>query len=399
MTKSHRRPGAGSVRKLPSGRWQARRTEADGTVRGLGTWPTRAEADRALAAAELEDLTGERRLDDTGTVGEWTERWLASGHGWKPSTRAGYVSATRSHVLPRWGDVPLGAVTRADVQRWVDDLVLAAARPDVIRRALAPLRGAYRLAVDHEATRTDPTAGVHTPTPPKRDLTMLSIVDIEALATAIQGPAVDGNHGRERPDLALVVRLAAYGGLRAGEIWGLKLEAVDLEVPALHVIRSVTEAAGRVVVGPPKTGRGRRVVLPASLRTLLADQAERARSAGVDWLFASSAGTPIRHRLFSARQFRPACRMIGRPDLRFHDLRHTHVGLLIAQGWHPRAISERVGHSTVRLTLDRYGHLFPSLDEQMIPSLDEAILASGTFGTSLARQPDPQGASSRRYPI
>ncbi len=77
------------------------------------------------------------------------------------------------------------------------------------------------------------------------------------------------------------------------------------------------------------------------------------------------------------RYFKPAVRRAGLPDgLRFHDLRHTCVALLVAQGAHPRAIMERLGHSSIEVTLGRYGHLFPSLDAGLVDGLQQAYEAS-----------------------
>ena len=227
-TKPHRRPGAGTVRRLPSGRWQARRTEADGTVRSLGTWLTRAEAERALAAAELDELAGGRVLDGSGTVGEWVERWLGSSHHWRASTRAGHQSAVRSRVAPRWSAVLLADLDLPAVQQWVDEMVAGGQRPDVIRRAIAPLRGACQMAVAHRAIRADPTAGVHLPAARVREMIVLTVAQVEALAETIGQPPA----GRARPDLALAVRIAAYGCLRMGvDLLAAKLAGLSSVCP------------------------------------------------------------------------------------------------------------------------------------------------------------------------
>ncbi len=96
-------------------------------------------------------------------------------------------------------------------------------------------------------------------------------------------------------------------------------------------------------------------------------------------MFPNQAGKPIAASSFNAHHFTRAKRKAGiYGRLRFHDLRHTAVALAIAQGAHPKAIQARMGHSTVQMTLDRYGHLFPELDEGIALGLDE------TFRTTLA---------------
>lgn len=91
------------------------------------------------------------------------------------------------------------------------------------------------------------------------------------------------------------------------------------------------------------------------------------------FVFASAEGTPLR-RNFYRRHFKPAVARASLPaQLRFHDLRHTCAALLIAQGAHPKEIQERMGHSAIRLTFDRYGHLFPSPDVRLRDGLEAAF--------------------------
>src|SRR5436190_4216007 len=93
---------------------------------------------------------------------------------------------------------------------------------------------------------------------------------------------------------------------------------------------------------------------------------------------ASKAGKPLRHNLFYRRHFKPAVRAAlphHLHGLRFHDLRHTCASLSIAAGAHPKLISARLGHSSIQVTLDRYGHLFPSMEEALATALDAAFAA------------------------
>jgi len=113
---------------------------------------------------------------------------------------------------------------------------------------------------------------------------------------------------------------------------------------------------------------------PSNIRL---DLSGGAMSTASGLVFTGDQGGPIRHNLFYARHFKPAVRAAGLPErLRFHDLRHTCAALLIAQGAHPRAMMERLGHSSVQVTIDRYGHLLPSLDETLVDGLDNTYRAS-----------------------
>jgi integrase len=107
-------------------------------------------------------------------------------------------------------------------------------------------------------------------------------------------------------------------------------------------------------------------------RTLVAElTGHLADKTSSDFVFTSSKGEPIRHSNFYARHFKPAVVRAGLPEAtRFHDLRHSYAAMLIAEGAHPRAIMERLGHSTIQVTLGTYGHLFPSLEESLTTALD-----------------------------
>jgi integrase len=90
-----------------------------------------------------------------------------------------------------------------------------------------------------------------------------------------------------------------------------------------------------------------------------------------DLVFTAPTAGPLQHRTFYRRHFRRAVGAAGLPEaLRFHDLRHTAAALLTAQGAHPRAIMERLGHSSITISLNVYGHLFPNLDEALTDGLE-----------------------------
>ena len=95
-------------------------------------------------------------------------------------------------------------------------------------------------------------------------------------------------------------------------------------------------------------------------------------------VFPNTAGRPIHHGSWNTAHWKPAKAAAGVEGVRFHDLRHTAVALAIAQGAHPKAIQARMGHSSVQVTLDRYGHLFPELDAEIAEGLDRTYRASLT---------------------
>lgn len=120
--------------------------------------------------------------------------------------------------------------------------------------------------------------------------------------------------------------------------------------------------------------------LPAGVAELLAEHLVTYSGPGEDGLvFPNRAGNPIHPSSFNTAHWKPAKAQVGLDGLRFHDLRHTAVALAIAQGAHPKAIQARMGHSSVQVTLDRYGHLFPELDADIADGLDKTFRASLTL--------------------
>jgi integrase len=138
----------------------------------------------------------------------------------------------------------------------------------------------------------------------------------------------------------------------------------------------MTEVAGKLQIGPPKTRASRRTVgLP---RAVVNAVAEHLAPGGqpADFVFTGPQGGPLRITSFRSRIWRPATKAAGLEGLRIHDLRHTAVALWIAAGAGPKEVAVRAGHSSVSFTLDRYGHLYPESDTALRDRLD-AIFAAG----------------------
>jgi integrase len=166
-----------------------------------------------------------------------------------------------------------------------------------------------------------------------------------------------------------LIYFAAYTGLRWGEIAALRVDNANLLKGKVDVRESMSELNGRIQVGLTKTGKRRTVSLPRFLCDMLGEHIGRFPTNN-GYIFSAPRGGPLR-RNFYRRQFLPAVKKAGFTPLRFHDLRHTAASIAIANGAHPKEIQERLGHSTIRVTFDRYGHLFPTLDERLRDGLEE----------------------------
>jgi len=183
------------------------------------------------------------------------------------------------------------------------------------------------------------------------------------------------------PRYRAVVLLGAYGGLRAGELFGLRVPRLDLPGQRLDIVEQVVEVSGKLHFGPPKTKAGRRSVpLPVVVCDALSEHLRQWPSD--DLVFTAPDGGPVRLASWRSRFFKRAVDAAGVAPLRVHDLRHTAVSLWIAAGASPREIASRAGHTSVSIVLDRYGRLLPGSETRVNDELDRlAATALATVPT------------------
>lgn len=259
--------------------------------------------------------------------------------------------------------MPVGRIQPADVRRFVQELAARRA-PGTVRNNYFLLKAILDLAVTDGAIKSNPAAGLATdrrralPRSRKQEQLILTAAGVHELARRI---------GLQYHDLILT---AAYTGLRAGELTALRVSDVDFLRKRIHVRRSITFVEGQGhVEGPTKSRQDRIVPLPAFLTELLAQRCQG--KTPDDFLFTDAAGNHLKHNTFYRSYFKPAVKAPElNPNLRFHDLRHTAASLLIASGAHPKAVCDWLGHSTITITMDRYGHLYPGALDDLAAKLD-----------------------------
>jgi integrase len=169
-----------------------------------------------------------------------------------------------------------------------------------------------------------------------------------------------------------LVYAAAYTGARWGELAGLRTERVNVLRGSIEISETLAEVSGRLIVQGTKTGARRTVTMPRFLSEMVGEHL--GRFPGDGYVFTSAEGMPLRRRNFYRRHYKPAVLAAKLdPGLRFHDLRHSHVALLVAQGAHVKEIAERLGHSNPTVTMRTYAHVLPSLEERLRDGLEETF--------------------------
>jgi integrase len=217
----------------------------------------------------------------------------------------------------------------------------------------------------------------------------VSILQLHALAEAVPGR------------YQALVLVAGYGGLRWGELVGLRRRRVDLAGARIHVVEQLAEVAGKFIVSPPKTAAGQRVVvLPAVAVAALADHLDDYAAPGPDGLvFPSGRGTYLQRSNFSRLVWRPAVQQLGLDGLRFHDLRHTAATLAAAAGATTKELMERMGHTSPAVAL-RYQHVMADRQGAIAAALDglvrEAENGNRPAGRARRGHDGPRRGSGRR---
>jgi integrase len=356
-----------SIRKTSSGTWQVRYRDPNGRGRARNC-ARKTDATRFAHAVETDKVRGDWLDPRLGkvTFAEWADEWLVQAANLKPKTRHDYERTLVNHVLPAFGDTPIGAIDRMDMRRFSASLTEAGTGASTLHAAVKVARLVFGVAIDAGAIKANPASRLRLPRPPRTEMHFLTPPQVEALAGSIG------------PTYATLIRFAAYSGLRAGEIGALRIGRLDFLRGQVEVAESLAEVNGRLLFGPTKTYANRHVPLPPFLRDELAAHLAGRPHDPDALLFTASHGGPLRHNLFYRRHYKPAVAAAGLPvDLRFHDLRHTYAAFCIASTADPYAVMRRMGHSSITVTYNTYGHLFPERDNEITTGLEDLYRRAG----------------------
>jgi integrase len=313
-----------------------------------------------------------------------------SGDPYKPGAIRAYEKALRLRVLPELGHRRVSDITRTDLQDIVDNLLGEAVNASTIAGTMLPMRAIYRRAVSRGEVSINPTTG-------------------------LEIPAARGGRDRIAPPDECTKLLAAlperdrtlwatamFGGLRRGELMALRIEDVDLGAGVIHVRRGWDVVAGEIAT---KSGKDRRVPIAAILRDYLD---EHLLSLG--WqeglVFGATATSPftltptdrrakVAWKAENERRVKAAEKVNQSPEsvellqpLTLHECRHTFASLMIAAGVNAKALSTYMGHSTISITMDRYGHLMPGNEAEAAGLLDAYLERADTAARLAQLEPE-----------
>ena len=363
------------VRELKDGRkaYLVRYRGPDGVERSK-QFARRRDADRFINLIEIDLVTSswvDPRLGRI-TVTEWFGRWWpTTATDLKASTRARDEATFRTHIQPVFGTTPLGKLDRTRIRQWVTDLTASGLAPATVVKAVQVFNKLVRAAVDDRVIAHNPVEKVPLPRIHRDEMRFLTASELWTLADTID------------PRYRSLVLLGGYSGLRIGEMLALRWNRINPHTGTVTVAETMTDLAGHISYGPPKTkAANRTVTIPDVVTESLYDM--NPSPTPDELVFQSPEHHPLRLSSFRRRTWTPAVESASLAPLRIHDLRHTAISLWIAAGAHPKQIANRAGHTSVAIVLDRYGHLYPQHDNDLINALQDTGRASKSVVAAIA---------------
>jgi integrase len=362
-----RRAGEGACDCRPGYQAQVYSPPDRRTIRKTFSSLTDARAWRAETQVALR--RGTIRSPSRITLAEEAVRWLGAakagvirnraGYPYKPSALRSYEQALEAKVLPDLGHLKVSSINRNSVQDLVDRLSAAGLSPSTVRNSILPLRAIFRHLIRRSEVFVNPTLGLDLPAVRGRRERVARPSEARALLEALK-PG-------DRPPWAT----ALYAGLRRGELQALRWSDLDLQGGVIRVERSWDTKVGPI---EPKSKAGRRrVPLGRELRQLLIARRLKCKASGEEELiFGSGEGRPLAPKGLAERA-RAAWEKAELEPIGLHECRHTYAAFMIAAGVNAKALSTYMGHSSITVTLDRYGHLMPGNEDEAATMLDEYL--------------------------
>lgn len=297
-----------------------------------------------------------RKYDSKTTIGKITTDFLQEiTPRRRYTTISNYQNAFKNHINPHFEDLPIGALTEKHVVEWQNQLITSGLADTYINKLDTIFRTVYKFGARRCKILDNPFDGLEKIGKGKAQTMQFWTLDQYRRFIAL----VDD------PVKYIAFELLYYTGIRLGELMPLTAADADTQNGILHINKSLQRVKGTDIITPPKTEKGTRdIIMPRFLCNELAAYKER--------LYGCEDNT----RLFTMAKcalyypMKKYSKLAGIPQIRLHDLRHSHVALLIEHNVSPLVIAERLGHESIDVTLGTYGHLYPNKQQEVADILD-----------------------------
>ena len=342
------------------------------TVRG-----TKAEAEAKLAELLHQYNRGELIEPTKMTTGEWLQRWIdvyvKNSKKKRLRTIETYESVVRRHLIPAFDKIPLQQLSAGHIQHYYNTSELASS---TLEQHHAILHQALKVAtINERLLNVNPAEMVVEKPVAEKDFDMQvwDEEEVRRFLTAARDAGIE---------VEAFYTLAIETGMRKGELCGLTWDDVDINARRISVRRTLLKTGSEPVLGIPKSGRSRAITISPQTASLLRKHQLRQKELRLSlgdayrdrgFVFAKESGDPIQINNFGQRSFANLIESAGVKKIRFHDLRHTCATLLLAKGVNPKIVQERLGHSDISMTLNRYSHVTPTMQDQAARLLGDAL--------------------------
>ena len=334
-----------------------------------------AEVKEKLNEARKRLQAGAPAKDARSRLSEVVEEWITTSlaaSDRKPATKTTYAILLRTHVLTDdLASMPIGRIKTSDIESLIVRLRAKRLSPSTVRQIYTVLRQVFDTAVRDELLRGNPAAKLRRPTVTSRESRALLPREVAALLTAA-----------ERSSYEPLLRVLVTTGLRRGEALALRWADVDLNNGLLTIRGTLARTSEGLRVVPPKTERSKRTIpisrsTVATLRAVRAAQDKTRAKAGRAWedsdlVFTTELGAPLDPRN-ALRAATTAARKAGLAGVGLHTLRHTAASTMLEAGVPLRTVSEILGHASIQVTGDIYGHVSTEGARSAIDRLADAL--------------------------
>ena len=315
-----------------------------------GGFTRKHDAEVALGRMLAEQAAGTfGQPDQEFLFSEVSEKWLAKV---EPEigirTFKDYQQVVNNHLLPRFGDRRVREIKSGEIEEFRSE-TLKEVSPRTTNKILRILKMLFSYAEQNKYMQENPTRYVASVRQEKQEMDYLGRIEPDEIERLL---------GASSPTFRPLFYTAIWTGAREGELLALKWENLDFDQKRINIRQTYDSYGYR----EPKSRAGKRsIVMSPSLAEVLANHKATLKNNGnADHVFQNTKGGPLNHANVISREFHPALERAGIRRIRFHDLRHTYGALTASMGAPPKFVQTQMGHASLTVTLDTYGHFMPS---------------------------------------
>lgn len=355
-----------SIRKRKdTGKWEIAFKDEEGRRKRLCNFKTKPEATLALAKITEEIENGTYgRINKELTFKEATEKYIeqyAKIHC-KESTVSGYQGYLNNHLLPVFGHRKMINITKPQIEEFIGTLKEKGLSSETINHIIFLFGAVFEKMIDDGIIKINPVKRVKKLGAYTKKADFLTAEEIGKCLTVAKN---------NYPQYYVLLYTAIYTGMRQGELFALTWNDISFEDRIIKVNKSYSHGQ----LSTTKTDSSvRNVRICNSLMDVLKQWREEYQRNENNLVFPNANGGYLDSRNILQRFFHKCLEDAGLKKIRWHDLRHTHISLLINQNVAPQVIQKQAGHSTIKTTMDVYGHLMPSVYNSSIDAIDNVLV-------------------------